>query len=130
MLGKGSGDSRQTMSCYLKETLQDQSEYSQNRRYISQFLISNHMKIQLMSNQPKKNYHRPDICYTQICYLKPTTEEIITCGFPCLKQDHVLAHRRTSLQGYQSLEQFHMLMTAKDFRTGVVHCPPVKTNSR
>jgi len=49
---------------------------------------------------------------------------------PCLKQDHVLAHRRTSFQGYQSLEQFHMLMTAKDFHTGVLHCPPVKTISR
>ena len=41
----------------------------------------------------------------------------------------VLAHRCTSFQGYQSLEQFHMLMTAKDFHTGVLHCPPVKTIS-
>jgi hypothetical protein len=29
MLGKGSGDCQQTMICYLTETLQDQSEYSQ-----------------------------------------------------------------------------------------------------
>jgi hypothetical protein len=29
MLGKGSGGCQQTMICYLTETLQDQSEYSQ-----------------------------------------------------------------------------------------------------